>query len=433
MTGPDLHDHPTVADWSDLVRRTAVLVPRAAEVSPRLALGATLRDDVVSPRDLPAVPLSAMDGFAVHLADLEAATGPAGQTAVTLPVVADIPASRGGVAPLAPGSAARIMTGAPVPEGADVVVEVESTDADPHAEAPTTVTIAAGDGLRPGRHIRRPGEEVAAGTVLARPGDRVGPALVALAATLGIPALPVAEPPHVTVLVTGDELVAPDDPEADAPGAVRESNGAMLAAALTLLGAGVDVIRCPDDVAALTAELDAAAARSDLVLTSGGIGHGAYDVVKAALGPTGRGSSTFAHLRLRPGGPQGVGRVRVDGPDGQEAWTPVVHLPGTPVGALVGFHLFVRPLLAPGAAARPVRALVGRAPEPRPGPERPRAAARRPGMFVLPGRLGRADDGSLVVDVLDGRRLAPYGRADALVLADDAMPAPGQGVPVLPL
>ncbi len=433
MTGPDPLENPTVADWGDLVRRTAVLVPRAAEVSPRLALGAVLRDEVVAPRDLPGVALSAMDGFAVRFADLDAATGPSGRASVSLPVAADIPASRAGVAPLARGRAARIMTGAPIPEGADAVVEVERTDADPHAETPAIVTITAVEDLRPGHHIRLPGEEVAAGTVLAGPGDRVGPALVALAATLGIHALPVAEPPHVTVLVTGDELVAPDDPEADVPGAVRESNGAMLAAALTVLGAGVDVIRCPDDVATLTAELDAAAARADLILTSGGIGHGAYDVVKAALGPAGRDSSTFAHVRLRPGGPQGVGRVRVVGPDGQEAWTAVVHLPGTPVGALVGFHLFVRPLLAPGAAATPMLATVRQAPAPRRGPERPRAAARRPGMVVLPGRLDRADDGSLAVDVVDGRRLAPYGRADALVLADDAMPEPGMSVPVLPL
>lgn len=418
-------DAPTVAQWRDALVSAIVMRPEHLRATPRLARGRVLAADVVAPEDLPPVPVSAMDGFALRLADLPA--DPAG----TLPVAADLPAAPGDVAPLPPGAAARIMTGAPLPPGADAVIEVERTDADPHGPAPAVVAVPDREGLVAGRHVRGAGEEVARGQVLARAGDRVGPGLLALATTLGIGALDVERPTRAVVVVTGDELVAPDDAAgATQVGAVRESNGTMLAAALAELGVSSDVVRCGDDPTTLAAVVDAAAARADLVLTSGGIGHGAFDVVKAALGPSGRGTSTFVHVRLRPGGPQGAGHVAVEGRD-----VPVIHLPGTPVGALVGFHLFVRPLLGRPGMSTPILATIRADAQPDAG-----ALARRPGReggasrtLVRPGLLARAEDGSLAVDLVPGSRLAPYGRADCLVILDGAAAHPGQQVRVLAL
>lgn len=238
----------------------------------------------------------------------------------------------------------------------------------------------------------------------------MGAGLIGLACTLGIPGLPVHGAVRVGVVVTGDELVG--EPAAagadhaagtadEAPGAVRESNGAMLAAALEADGCTVRILRSGDEPAQLEAVLDEAADGADLVLTTGGIGHGAYDVVKELLGPHGRDTSRFSHLALRPGGPQGLGVLR--------GGVPVVHLPGTPVGALVGLHLFVRPLL-PGADAAPRGMLLE---DPHGRIARSRA---RDGLVVEPGRTVHGPDGSTRAVLQDGRRLAPYGRADLLVL-----------------
>jgi molybdopterin molybdotransferase len=201
--------------------------------------------------------------------------------------------------------------------------------------------------------------------------------------------------------------------EQGAPGAgeVRESNGAMLVAALEADGARARHLTSGDEPAQLRAALEEAADGSDLVLTTGGIGHGAFDVVKLLLGPQGTGTSQFVHLALRPGGPQGVGHLG----DG----TPVVHLPGTPVGALVGHHLFVRPLLPGGGAAlRRVRLEPAAWDRPLRG---------RPGtVHALPALLGRDAEGWETARPVSGRRLTPYGRADAIVLltVPDGVTAP---------
>ena len=403
-------DRPSPWQWREELR-AAIALPRAAEHVPlEHAGGRVLAAGVRSPEQVPAVPIAAMDGFAVRRADL---TAPG---ATTLPVAAELPARLGEVPPLPAGSAARIMTGAPVPRGADAVVEVEATDTDPFGPAPATVTLTLGALPVEGRHVRGPGEEIEAGAVLAEAGDRVGAGLVGLARTLGLRALEVLRPLRVAVVVTGDELTGegegaaggagPDG--AGVPGAVRESNCMMLAAALAADGAhALPPLRCGDDPALLRAALEQAAQEADLVLTTGGIGHGAYDVVKTTLGPRGSVSSRFAHLALRPGGPQGYGHL----PGG----TPVVHLPGTPVGALVGYHLFVRPLLGAcgdgdsGGAGAPRRVLLEA------GEERPRRGGPDV-VHALPGRLRRTEGGREVVSIVPGRRLAPYGRADALVL-----------------
>ncbi|WP_422116811.1 molybdopterin molybdotransferase MoeA [Brachybacterium sp. UNK5269] len=379
--------------WRDLLQREISLPEAVTRVPVLEAEGAVLGGEVRSPEDVPAVPIAAMDGFAVRRGDLAVGT-------TVLPVSAEIAARPGEVGRLAAGTAARIMTGAPVPDGADAVIEVEATDADAFGAVTPTVTVMLEELPVADRHIRRPGEEVTRGELLALPGDRVGAGLVGLARTLGLGSLPVRRPVRVAVVVTGDELT--DD--ATQTGTVRESNGAMLAAALRGDGAAPRVHRSGDGPPQLRGALERAAADADLVLTTGGIGQGAFDVVKLLLGGRGTGTSRFEHLALRPGGPQGFGHL----PGG----TPVVHLPGTPVGALVGYHLFVRPLL-PGAAATPRRVLLGESGDPG---ARPRGGG--PGtVHARPGRLRRDPDGNEVVDLLPGRRLAPYGRADALVLA----------------
>ena len=393
-------DRPSLWQWREELR-AAITLPRAAEHVPlEQARGRELAAAVRSPEQVPAVPIAAMDGFAVRRADL---TAPG---ATTLPVAAELPARLGEVPPLPPGSAARIMTGAPVPQGADAVVEVEATDSDPFGPAPATVTLTLGALPVEGRHVRGPGEEIEAGEVLAEAGDRVGAGLVGLARALGLRTLEVLRPLRVAVVVTGDELTGHGEGTADGtevPGAVRESNGMMLAAALAADGAqALPPLRCGDEPDLLRAALEQAAQEADLVLTTGGIGHGAYDVVKLLLGERGAGTSRFAHLALRPGGPQGHGTL----PGG----VPVVHLPGTPVGALVGYHLFVRPLLDRDGAAPRRMLLRGEGDGPRRGPAGT--------VHALPGWREVAADGREVVRLVPGRRLAPYGRADAMVLLE---------------
>ena len=390
--------------WRELLMRELELPESVQELPLEAATGRVLAAEVRSPEPLPAVPIAAMDGFAVRRADLTVL----GST--TLPVSAELPARPGEVGVLAVGTAARIMTGAPVPIGADAVIEVEATDTDPFGPQPDAVILTLDAEPPADRHIRRPGEEIAQGQLLARAGERVGGGLVGLARALGIAALAVRRPVRVCVVVTGDELTSGDS----APGTVRESNGEMLGAALAADGAEAQSLHSIDTHDGLRATLERAAGISDLVLTTGGIGQGAYDVVKTLLGERGAGTSHFAHLALRPGGPQGYGRL----PGG----TPVIHLPGTPVGALVGYHLFVRPLL-PGTDARPRRVrrdLDGAVSSPRPGT-----------LQARPGLLGRDAAGRETVQLLPGRRLAPFGRADAIVLEESGPDQPD--VLILPL
>lgn len=393
-------DRPSPRQWREQLL-AAIAPPRTVRTVPlEQARGLELAAPVHSPAPVPSAPIAAMDGFAVRRADL---TAPG---ATTLPVASELPARPGAVPEHVPGTATRIMTGALVPLGADAVVEVERSDSDPFGPAPSAVTLTL-DALPPeNRHVRGIGEEVADGQLLADAGDLVGAGLIGLARTLGIQELAVRAPLRVAVVVTGDELADPANEQApeqaQVPGTVRESNGAMLAAALQADGA--DVLpprRGSDDPERLRTLLAEAAEDADLVITTGGIGHGAFDVVKALLGERGEGTSRFAHVTLRPGGPQGYGHL----PGG----TPVIHLPGTPVGALVGHHLFVRPLLV-GERAAPRRVLLG---------DTSSEGSLRPGaVHALAGRLRRDEAGREVVDLVPGRRLAPYGRADALVLLD---------------
>ena len=303
------------------------------------ALGLVLAGDLVAPLSLPVFDNSAMDGYAVHAEDVAAANA---DSPVELPVAEDIPAGRTDRLTLAAGTAHRIMTGAPLPAGATAVVPVEATDG-----GMPTVTIRSA--ARTGQHIRKAGEDVTAGMTVLRAGQVITPAALGLVAALGVDTLTVIPRQRVLVVSTGSELVPAGTDLA--PGQIYESNAVMLAAAARDAGAEVvDVAMCPDDVEKFRALLDSHAGRADLVITSGGVSAGAYEVVKDAFGSTG---VEFVKVAMQPGMPQGAGRTS----DG----CPIITLPGNPVSALVSFEVFIRPAL---------RAAMGM-----PNPERPRRTA----------------------------------------------------------
>jgi molybdopterin molybdotransferase len=300
----------------------------AAAVPLDQAQGLVLADDVVAELALPVFDNSAMDGYAVRAEDTDGATP---ERPVTLPVAEDIPAGRTDQLTLQPGTAHRIMTGAPMPAGATGVVPVENTDG-----GVDKVEIHAHS--EPGKHIRRAGEDVAPGTTVLRAGQIVTPAVLGLAAALGLPGLPVIPRQRVLVISTGTELVTPGTPLQ--PGQIYESNSIMLAGAVREAGADViAVATAEDDVAQFSSILDRHAADADLIITSGGVSAGAYEVVKDAFGPHGMQGGegvAFVKVAMQPGMPQGIGRV---------AGTTIVTLPGNPVSALVSFEVFIRPAL----------------------------------------------------------------------------------------
>lgn len=305
------------------------------------AQGLVLAEDVVAGLALPVFDNSAMDGYAVRAEDTAGATP---ERPVVLPVAEDIPAGRTDELTLQPGTAHRIMTGAPVPAGATAVVPVEDTDG-----GVDVVSIRAS--REPGKHIRRAGEDVSPGTTVLRRGQVVTPAVLGLTAALGIAELSVIPRQRVLVISTGSELVAPG--AALRPGQIYESNSIMLAGAVRDAGAElVAVATAEDEVAQFSSIIDRYAAGTDLIITSGGVSAGAYEVVKDAFGREGDQGVEFVKVAMQPGMPQGVGRV---------AGATIVTLPGNPVSALVSFEVFIRPAL---------RAAMGL-----PDPERPHRSA----------------------------------------------------------
>lgn len=293
------------------------------------AHGHFLAEDVTAERDLPAFDNSAMDGYAVRLADV---LGASEQKPAILSVEQELPA---GVAPseteLEPGTCARIMTGAPVPPGADAVVPVEWTDAG--AVGDGSVRISRAPGL--GQHIRTVGEDVRAGQVVLTEGTHLGSRQIGLLAAIGRDLVAVRPAPRVVVLSTGAELIEPGTEAA--PGQIHDSNSYTLATAAKEAGAEVyRVGMVPDDGKALLDAIEDQLIRADLVITSGGVSMGAYEVVKETLGRLG--TVEFVKVAMQPGMPQGFGVI---GPDE----TPIFTLPGNPVSAFVSFEVFVKPAL----------------------------------------------------------------------------------------
>jgi len=323
-------EHQSVV--AELLARTEVVTLPLAD-----AAGLVLAEDLVATRALPAFDNSAMDGYAVRAADL---TGASAEHPVRLPVAEDVPAGRIDGPALAPGTAHRIMTGAPMPAGADAVVQVEATDGG-------TDAVAVHEARTSGSHVRTAGEDVAVGETVLPAGAVLGAAQLGLVAALGEPTVRVHRRLRVLVLSTGSELVEPGLPLRH--GQIHESNGVMLATAVRAAGALAEQVRfVADDVAEFDAALAARGAHIDLVVTSGGVSAGAYEVVKDAL--AGRGVE-FVKVAMQPGMPQGAGRVR---------GMPVVTLPGNPVSALVSFEVFLRPAIRASMGHREVQRRVVR-------------------------------------------------------------------------
>ncbi|HYZ38144.1 MAG TPA: gephyrin-like molybdotransferase Glp [Pseudonocardiaceae bacterium] len=373
------------------VEEHARLVARLLDSTPviRLALvecaGLALAEPITAAIPLPPFDNSGMDGYAVRSADIAQASA---ESPVTLPVTEDIPAGRTDSPMLQPGTAHRIMTGAPIPPGADAVVPVELTDSGRH-RVQIYATRSPGDSVRPaGGDVKRGEELLPAGAVL-------GPAQLGVAAAVGYAELPVHRPVRVLVLSTGSELVVPGTPLQH--GQIYESNGTMLAAAVREAGGQAQLMHfVPDDVAALEAALAPRLAGIDLLVTSGGVSAGAYEVVKTAM--TGQGVE-FGKVAMNPGAPQGVGRYR---------GVPVTAMPGNPVSASVSFEIFVRPAL---------RAAMGLP------AERPRAIARLTEALESPGdkrqfRRGTFDSAAGTVTPVGGpgsHLLGALARSNCLI------------------
>ncbi len=386
----------------DHARIVAGLVEPAPALTVPLAEadGRILAADLNAPISLPPFANSAMDGYAVRRADLVGFP-------IELAVSQDIPAGRMDTGPLLAGTAARIMTGAPIPDGADTIVPVERTDAGVR-------TVRIDSAPEPGIHVRRVGEDVVAGARVLGTGTLVRPAHIGVAAALGVAELLVRQPPVVLVVSTGSELVTPGTPLG--PGQIYESNAPMLAAAVREAGGQPRVGRfVADHPEELLAALAAAADGPDLILTTGGVSAGAFEVVKEAL--TGRGVE-FAKVAMQPGMPQGAGRIRLGNRD-----VPVVTLPGNPVSSYVSFEVFVRPA---------IRAAIAH-----PEPHRP--VTRRPLSTGLQSPDGKRQfrraqvepDGTVTPWGGPGSHLLAWlAGADAMIVVPEEVTALDAGAPV---
>lgn len=367
-----------------------------AEVPVAGAGGLVLARSVVAGHDVPPFANSAMDGYAVRAADVAGAP-------VALVEVGGIMAGDAPRTALGAGEAVRIMTGAPVPPGADAVCKVEDTEPGPDGTVVVRCAAVVGE------HVRLAGEDVAVGEEVFAPGTVLGPAAVGVLASLGVDAVVARPRPRVAVLATGDELAS--GPGALAPGKIRDANRPALLAQLERdrLHA-VDLGRVGDDAEQVARAIAGAAGRADAVVVTGGVSVGDRDVVKDVLashcGPTMR----WMQVAIKPAKPFAFGMLADTG-------TPVFGLPGNPVSALVSYELFVRPAL---------RALAG---HPSPGRPRLRAVAgsafrrHRDGKLHLVRVVAAVDrEGTLVARAAGGQgshQLRAMATANALALVPD--------------
>ncbi|MFG3059055.1 gephyrin-like molybdotransferase Glp [Streptomyces sp. NPDC048231] len=315
------------------------------------AQGCVLVDDVTVPVSLPPFDNSSMDGYAVRVADV---AGASEEFPAVLTVVGDVAAGSAGAMRVGPGEAARIMTGAPLPPGAEAVVPVEWTDGGlgggPVSGMPARSLSPEGASgqvrvHRPAEaraHVRDKGSDVKAGDLALEAGTVLGPPQIGLLAAIGRGTVRVRPRPRVVVMSTGSELIPPD--EELAAGQIYDSNSFALTAAARDAGAiAYRVGAVADDADTLRSTVEDQLVRADLVVTTGGVSVGAYDVVKEALSSVGDedepgGGIEFRKLAMQPGKPQGFGSI---GPD----HTPLLALPGNPVSSYVSFELFVRPAI----------------------------------------------------------------------------------------
>jgi molybdopterin molybdotransferase len=375
------------------------------------AHGCVLTEDVVAPAPLPGFDNSAVDGYAVRLADVASARE---DTPVVLPVTGDVAAGPASPLRVSAGACVRIMTGALVPAGADAVLPLEWTDG---GVATVTIRRAPVEGA----NIRRTGEDVTQGETVLPAGTHLGAVQIGLAAAVGRSRLLVRPRPRVVVVSTGSELVEAGQPLT--PGRIVDANSPALTAAAVEAGAiayRVGVV--PDDPRALAATLEDQLVRADVLVTSGGVSVGAYDVVKEVLSRLG--TVHFDKVAMQPGMPQGFGTI---GPDS----TPVFGLPGNPVSALVSFEAFVRPALRKMLGATPL--------------ERPRVRAVTSAALTSPAAKRsflrvhlEVAEGMYVVHPVSGpgsHLLAGLSRANALAVVPEGVEkvAAGDAVEVLVL
>jgi len=397
------------------------------------AQGCVLVDDITVPVSLPPFDNSSMDGYAVRVADV---AGASEEFPAVLDVVGDVAAGQAGLLQVGPGQAARIMTGAPLPPGAEAVVPVEWTDGGlgegPVAgmRARSLAPEGAGGQVRVHRpcaaraHVRAKGSDVQAGDRALDAGTILGPPQIALLAAIGRGTVRVRPRPRVVVMSTGSELVQPD--EELAGGQIYDSNSFALTAAARDAGAiAYRVGAVADDAETLRTAIEDQLVRADLMVTTGGVSVGAYDVVKEALAHVADedepGSGVeFRKLAMQPGKPQGFGSI---GPD----HTPLLALPGNPVSAYVSFELFVRPA---------IRTLMGLT-----DVHRPTARATLTADKPLTSPKGRRQflrgtyaDGTVTpVGGAGSHLIAALARADALIVVPEDVEsvAPGTDVEVV--
>ncbi|MGH9190579.1 MAG: molybdopterin molybdotransferase MoeA [Acidimicrobiales bacterium] len=294
----------------------------AVEVPVADALACVLAETVTAAENVPPFDNTAMDGYALRADDTVSAPAP-------LEVVGTLAAGQRPDMVVGPGQAVRIMTGAPIPPGADAVVMVERTLVPPGTDAVVIVEITA----RPGDHIRRAGEDLRAGQVVFEPGTPIGPGHLGVLASLGRDRVSVFGRPRVGVLSTGDELVA--GPEALAPGQIRDSNRPTLLAMVAEAGfEAADLGMVADSEDAIAAAIQEAVRSCDALVTSGGVSVGDFDHVKTVLDRLGE--MSWWQVAVKPAKPLAFGVI-----DG----VPVFGLPGNPVSSMVSFELFARPAL----------------------------------------------------------------------------------------
>jgi molybdopterin molybdotransferase len=289
------------------------------------ALGLAAAEDVVAEVALPSFDNSAMDGYAVRAEDVVSATV---ESPVHLPVVGEIGAGQGGLMALAPGTAAKIMTGAPIPAGADSVVPYEWTDRG-------VARVRIDQAPETGRHVRPAGQDVSVGDMLVSSGTVLGPRHIGLLAAVGRATVRSRPRPRVVVISTGSELRDPGT--SLGRDSIYDGNSYLLAAAARRAGAiAYRVGIVPDEPRAFLDALHDQLVRADIVVTSGGVSQGDFDVVKEALRPLG--TVWFGPVAMQPGKPQGFGHVGDDR-------TPIFTLPGNPVSSYVSFEQFVLPAI----------------------------------------------------------------------------------------